>query len=105
MAPEPQSAVMGWSLDLSVLPVPEFAASEEELQARLKQLDDKRDQARKARDAAEKDAQTCNRAYQERVREEERLTTERRLMKDTVGRRRGELKQIGADVKSAIADG
>jgi len=104
MAPEPQSAVMGWSLDLSVLPVPEFAASEEELQARLKQLDDKRDQARKARDAAEKDAQTCNRAYQERVREEERLTTERRLMNDTVGRLRGELKQIRSDVKSAIAD-
>ncbi|MBY5938914.1 ATP-binding protein [Marinobacter nauticus] len=103
-APEQQSAVMGWNLDLTVLPVPEFAVSEEELQERLKQLDDRRNQARKTRDAAEKDAETCNKAHQERVREEERLTTERRLMDDMVGRLRGELKQIRSDVKTAITD-
>lgn len=95
--------VMGWSLALDVLPVPDFAASEEELQERLKQLDSTRNEARNTRDAAEKDAKTCNKAAQERAAEEERLITERRLMNDTVDRLRRELNQVRSDVTSAIA--
>lgn len=100
---EQRRAVMGWSLDLEALPVPDFAASEEELQERLKQLDNTRSEARNARDAAEKDAKTCNKAARERVVEEERLITERRLMKESVDRLRRELNQVRSEVKSAIA--
>lgn len=98
-----RSEVMGWNLDLDVLPVPDFAASEEELQERLKELDDTRNKARNACDAAEKDAKSCNKAFQERIAEEERLITERRLMNDAVDRLRRELKQVRSEVTAEIS--
>lgn len=95
--------VMGWSLALDGLPVPDFAASEEELQARLREVDERIEVAIKQVNQAEKSAQDRNTTYAERQRAVEHKETEKTLAQNLLTRARDHLNNARNDIVEAIA--
>lgn len=95
--------VMGWSLALEGLPVPDFAASEEELQARLREVDDRIEEAIKQKNQAEKYAQSRNATYADRQRAVEHKETEKTLADQLLERSREHLTTARSDIDEAIA--
>lgn len=73
--------VMGWRLDIERLPVPAFAASEEQIQARLEEKDAQYQQAQRNYKETESAAQKSNAIFQERNREVEQIESRQTLHK------------------------
>ncbi|MDP4533500.1 ATP-binding protein [Marinobacter salarius] len=76
--------VMGWSLDIEHLPVPDFAASESEVQAQLEAKDNQRQRAINARKEAEVSAKRSNDIHSERSKEVGQVTSRWNLHKQQV---------------------
>lgn len=100
--PEHSELVMGWSLALEELPVPNFAASEDELQGRLRELDHRIDDAIKKVGDTEKSAKDRNSMYAKRQKAVERKETEKTLSQNILGRTRAHLSVARNEVDSAI---
>ena len=96
--------VMGWSLALDNLPVPDFAANEDELQARLKALDEQIASAVAHRSQAEKSAQDRNATYTDRQRAVAHRITEKKLTDDLLERARNHQDTARREIELAIAD-
>lgn len=76
--------VMGWSLDLEQLPVPDVAASESEVQAQLEAKDEQRQQAINARKEAEASAKRSRDIHTERSNEVGQVSSRWNLHKQQV---------------------
>jgi len=94
--------VMGWVLNTDAISAPDFAASEEDLQARLHNIDQKRQGARKTRDDTEKAARNRNDAYQARCSAVEHMNTEKKLTDDSLTRQREYLKTLREQIRQAL---
>ena len=95
--------VMGWSLQIGELPIPEFAASEEELQARGRALDERRQQVWKQRTETERDARRRQEAYKSRSDALDRLETEFTIIKRTLDNARTRLESTKARLAETLS--
>lgn len=98
------TTVMGWQLALDALPVPDFAASEEALQERSRNLDAERQNAIKQRAETEREAQRRHESYKERAEAADRLETEFSLVERTRTNAQNKLGNVRLRVKEAQAD-
>lgn len=96
--------VMGWVLNTDAVSAPDFAATEQELQTRLSDIDQKRQAACKARDDTEKSARNRNDTYQSRCSAVEHMNTEKKLTDDSLTRQRHYLKTLREQVRQALTE-
>ncbi|MGK0523939.1 MAG: hypothetical protein ACI92N_001574 [Pseudomonadales bacterium] len=97
------NAVMGWQLALDVLPIPDFAASEDALQERSRNIDADRQTAIKQRAEAEREARRRHDTYKERTAAADRLETEFSLVERTRSNAQNKLGNVRQRVKEAQA--
>lgn len=93
--------VMGWRLDIESLPVPAFAATEEQIQARLEEKDAQYEQAQRIFKETESAAQKSNTIFQDRDREVEQIESRQTLHK----RQLDSAKHALTSVRNAAAEG
>lgn len=98
------TAVMGWQLALDALPVPDFAASEEALQERSRNIDTERQAAIKQRVETEREAQRRHETYKERAEAAGRLETEFSLFERARDNAQTRLGNVRRRVKDAQTD-
>lgn len=96
--------VMGWSLALDALPTPEFALTEEELQARSRELDERRAAARAERSEVEQMAKGRQEALKDRNESVNVLETELSLFRRTRDNAQTKLANTRERVNKAVSE-
>lgn len=99
-----KTSVMGWQLALDNLPVPDFAASEDALQARSRSLDEERQAAIKQRTEVEREVRRRHETFKERAEAADRLETEFLLVERTRTNAVNKLANVRLRVKDAQAE-
>ncbi len=99
----PDTSVMGWQLALENIAVPDFAASEDALQARSRSLDEERQAAIKQRTATESEARRRHETFKDRAEAADRLETEFLLVERTRNNAVNKLANVRLRVKEAQA--
>lgn len=102
MLAEPASdTLMGWALDLESVFTPGFAASEDQLRARLNAKDEQRLQARRACTESEQAARKRNDTLHERQREVDWIEREKGILENYLTTARNQLKNTRLALKDA----
>lgn len=96
--------VMGWEIDTSVLPVPDIADSEEEIQAKLQKKDGERQKAHQNYKEAETAAEKSNALLQEREREIEQVAGRCRIHEGHFNSAKSSLASIRTAAEQALKE-
>ncbi len=99
-----EPTVMGWRLALDGLPVPDFASSEEELQQKSRQLDERRSQLLKQRSDAEQEMRRRQETYKSRADAVDHLETEFTIIQRTLANARTRRDSVKERVNQAIRE-